>query len=104
MVGVGSWGCKVDTMFFEGEIKFDVIDNNGEYDFKLYVNNVMPEFTVKSLTEENGDTLHGVGTASVLPNKDIEVILTFNGDSFSGVVKVPFLGKIKLKNGYRISE
>lgn len=104
MIGLGKWGCKVDTMFFEGEVKFEVIDNNGEYDFKLYVNDSTPDFEVKSVTEENGDTIHGIGTTAFLPGKDIEVILTFEGDSFTGVVKVPFLGKIKLKNGYRIQE
>lgn len=104
MIGVGSWKCRVDTMFFEGEVKFDIIDNNGEYDIKLYVNDVMPEFTVKSLAEENGDTIHGIGTAAVMPGKELEVFLTFNGDKFTGYVKVPFLGKIKLKDGCRIQE
>lgn len=101
MIGIGSWTCRIDTMFYEGDADFVIADNGGEYDISLSVGGVSPEFTVKSLTEENGDTLHGIGTAAVMPNKDLEVILTFNGDKFTGVVKVPFLGKIKLKDGKR---
>ena len=33
MIGLGKWGCHVDTMFFSGDVELTVKDNNGEYDF-----------------------------------------------------------------------
>ena len=30
MIGIGNWGCHVDTMFFKGDVKFTITDNGGE--------------------------------------------------------------------------
>mgnify|MGYP000087339048 CR=1 FL=1 len=27
MIGIGNWGCHVDTMFFKGDVKFTITDN-----------------------------------------------------------------------------
>ena len=35
MIGLGKWACNVNTMFFSGEVKIKVFDNNGEYGFEL---------------------------------------------------------------------
>lgn len=64
----------------------------------------IPEFQIKEIKEENDDTLHAIANVEMLPGKDIDVALTFAGDTFNGVIKVPFLGKIKLNNGYRLAE
>ena len=34
--------------------------------------------------------------------KDAELDIDFDDDSFTGILKIPFIGKIKLKNGHRV--
>ena len=34
--------------------------------------------------------------------KDAELDIDFDDDSFTGILKIPFIGKIRLKNGHRI--
>lgn len=104
MIGIGTWKCHVDTMMFAGDIKFRVADNGGQYEPSVLMDGPVPAYTIKSITEENGDTLHIVANVEMLKNRDIEITVTFNGDTCTGFVKVPFLGKIKLENGVRIEE
>ena len=40
---------------------------------------------------------------SMLPGKDIVLNATFDGDTFEGVLKIPFVGKVKLKDGRRLA-
>lgn len=103
MIGIGTWACKVDTMFFKGEVKFKIYDDNGKYGFDMVIDGPVPKFEIKNVTESNGNTLSAIGTVEMLPGKEIEGTLTFNGDKFEGVLKVPFLGKIKLKDGWKVA-
>ena len=102
MIGLGKWGCHVDTMFFKGDVEITISDNNGQYALELFLPDIdIPEYTVKSV-DEDGNTLHAVVNVSML-GKDVDVTVTFEADSFSGIIKIPFLGKIKLKDGFRIA-
>lgn len=101
MIGLGKWVCHVDTMFFRGDAHLHLFDNNGEYGFELSLPDMsIPEIVIKDVTE-NGNTLNAVANVDLLPGKDIDVTLTFDGDTFEGLLKVPFIGKIKLKDGKR---
>lgn len=102
MIGLGKWVCHVDTMFFRGDAHIRLFDNNGEYGFELSLPDMdIPEVVVKDV-KEDGNTLTATANIDLLPGKDIDVTLTFDGDSFEGVLKVPFIGKIKLKDGKRV--
>lgn len=104
MIGLGKWACNVNTMFFSGEAKINVFDDNGKYGFELDVPGVtVPDITVKELKEE-GNTINAITQTSLLPGKDIELTITFDGDEFDGFIKIPFLGKVKFKDGHRIAE
>lgn len=104
MLGLGKWSCKVNTMFFSGEVKFIVFDDNGKYGFELDMPGIqIPDITVKSI-EEDDDTIDAVVQTSLLPGKDIELHACFDEDDFDGFIKVPFIGKIKFKDGHRITE
>lgn len=104
MIGLGKWACNVNTMFFSGEAKIRVFDNNGSYGFELEVPGVsVPDITVKNI-EEDDDTIKAVVQTSLLPDKDIDLFVAFDGDEFDGYVKIPFLGKVKFKDGHRIAE
>ncbi len=103
MIGLGTWACNVNTMFFSGEAKIKIFDNNGSYGFELEVPGVaVPDITVKSI-EEDDDTITAVVQTSLLPEKDIDITVTFDGDEFDGFVKIPFLGKVKFKDGHRVA-
>jgi superfamily I DNA/RNA helicase len=52
--------------------------------------------------EEDDDTITATVETSVLPGKDITLVVTIDGDEFDGYIKVPMFGKVKLKNGRRI--
>ncbi|MBQ8015006.1 MAG: hypothetical protein IJ264_02345 [Clostridia bacterium] len=104
MIGLGKWACNVNTMFFSGEVKINVFDNNGTYGFELDIPGIqIPDIDIKKI-EEDDDTINAVVQTSLLPGKDIELSITFDGDEFDGFLKIPFLGKVKFKDGHRITE
>ena len=102
MIGLGKWVCSVDSMFYRGEVFFTISDNNGEYAFEGSIPDMeTPDIDFISVTED-GNTLSAVARTDLLPGKDIEASLTFETDDpFTGLVKIPFIGKIKLKDGKR---
>lgn len=103
MIGLGTWACNVNTMFFSGEAKIKIFDNNGSYGFEVDVPGItVPDIDVKSV-EEDDDTVTAVVQISLLPGKDIELTVTFDGDEFDGFAKIPFLGKVKFKDGHRVA-
>jgi len=104
MIGLGKWACTVNTMFFSGEVKLKVFDNNGSYGFEIDLPGVdVPDIEIKEV-DEDGDTINAVVGTSLLPGKDINLTVTFDGDDFDGFVKIPFIGKVKFKDGHRIEE
>lgn len=103
MIGLGKWACNVNTMFFSGEVKINVFDDNGKYGFELDIPGVtVPDIDVKKL-EEDGNTINVVAQTSLLPGKDVEMTVSFDGDEFDGFLKIPFLGKVKFKDGHRVA-
>ncbi len=101
MIGLGKWACTVDSMFFRGEVKLEIVEKDGSYDFELDLPGIdMPSYTIKSV-EEDGNTIKAVVCVDTL-GKDAELTVDFDGDTFTGILKVPFIGKIKLKDGHRI--
>ncbi|MBQ2903477.1 MAG: hypothetical protein IJE48_03685 [Clostridia bacterium] len=104
MIGLGKWACNVNTMFFSGEVKLNVFDNNGEYGFEVDIPGIqIPDIEIKSV-EEDDDTVNAVVQTSLLPGKDIDLCVTFDGDEFDGFLKIPFIGKVKFKDGHRVEE
>ena len=102
MIGIGKWACSVNTMFFSGDVEFDIFDNNGEYGFNIDIPGVkIPDIRVKEV-EEDDDSITATVETSLLEGKDITLFVTIDGDTFDGYLKVPFFGKVKLKNGRKI--
>lgn len=99
MIGLGKWSVCVDTMFFSGEAFFTIKDNNGEYGWELDVPGVdVPEIEIHDI-KEDGNTLTATANVDLLPGKDIDITATFEENTFEGLIKIPFIGKIKLKDG-----
>lgn len=104
MIGLGTWTGKVHTMFFSGSVTFTIGEKNGAYDFSMNLPEgatKLPEFSFREIKEE-GDSLLAVAEVSLLPGKTIDIKLTFTGDQMNGYLKIPFLGKIDLKNFSRV--
>ena len=51
---------------------------------------------------DSGGTLDAKATVAILPGKEIDIHLTFDEDGCNGYLKIPFVGKIKIKNAVRI--
>ena len=103
MIGLGKWACSVDSMFFSGDVALTVVDKNGEYDFVIDLPGIdIPEYVIKSV-EEDGNTIKAVVNVPMI-GKDADLNVTFDGDTFTGFLKIPFLGKVKFKNGHRVTE
>ena len=104
MIGLGKWGGRVDTIFFKGDVVIIISDKDGEYDFGIELdaaNIDIPDFRFYDITEE-GNVLKGKGEVSLLPGKVIDAELTFEGDTMSGFLKIPYVGKIKIKDGKKV--
>ena len=52
--------------------------------------------------EADDDTLDAKATVAILPGKEIDVHLTIDDDGCNGYLKIPFVGKIKIKDAVRI--
>jgi len=103
MLGLGKWKFKLDTMFYRGDAFLTVGEKDGEYDIGIeLVDMNLPEFSYEGLQVE-GDTVTGIAHTDLLRGKDIPFTITFEGDTANGFLKVPFMGKIKLKDGERIA-
>ena len=103
MIGLGKWGCDVNSLFYSGKVVIDITDNNGVYHFDLSLTDFdVPEYEVVDVIEDGKDTLKIIVFVPML-GREIEMTVTFTADSFSGVAKIPLLGKVRFKDGYRIS-
>lgn len=104
MIGIGKYKAHINNMFYKGEVIFELKWVNDSYDFDVEIDSVdfdMPEITIKSV-EEDGNTLNAVAEASLLPGKDCDVSLTFEDNKCNGYLKIPFVGKIKIKDAEKI--
>ena len=80
MTGLGKWICSVNTIFFSGDVKFEIFDNDGEYGFRIEIPDIKaPEIIVKDV-EEDDDTITVTAETSLLPGKDVVLFLEFDED------------------------
>ena len=104
MIGLGKWQTSIDNMFFKGDVVFTITGENGAYDVALELPNSdidIPDITVYDAAED-GDTLTAKAEVSLLPGKAIDISLTFTDDVCNGFLKIPFIGKIKIKDAKKV--
>ncbi|MCR4616285.1 MAG: hypothetical protein K5756_09085 [Clostridiales bacterium] len=105
MLGLGTWIFDLDTMVYSGEGLVTISDDNGSYKFVAQTPDKQKTYNIAVRSaSENGNTLDVIFGVSQLAGKDINASITFDGDTAEGFVKIPFIGKIKLKNGRRAAE
>ena len=90
-------------MFFKGEAVFEIDFKNNNYELEIEIDDADFDMDV-TITEfeEDDDTLDAKATVAILPGKEIDVHLTFDDDGCNGYLKIPFVGKIKIKDAVRI--
>lgn len=103
MIGLGKWSGEIDTSLLRGNATVEIIDNNGDYDFSVSVPSLkkLPNFRVFDIKEE-GNRLSGKAEIDLMGKMIVDVCVEINGDTFTGYIKVPFMGKIEIKNGKKI--
>lgn len=104
MIGLGKWMGEIETSLISGSAIVEISDNNGEYAFSVETNSMktIPNFTVYDIVEK-GNTLSGKADIEFMGKVTVEVFVEFISDiAFVGYIKVPFLGKIEIKNGKKI--
>jgi len=104
MIGLGKWEYSVNTVYFTGTVVLGISDDGGKHKIEVLqveTEDDAPEFVFHDITEE-GNSLIGKGEISLLPGSMLDLSLTFEGDVMTGFLKVPYVGKIKIKDGKKV--
>jgi len=102
MLGLGTWEFRVDTMFYRGRVMLMVGEKDGGYDIGIDIPGMdVPDFSINSIAAE-GNTITGTAQTDLLKGKDIPFSVTIDGDTAEGFLKVPFMGKLTMKDGKKI--
>jgi len=104
MIGLGKWVYSVNTVFLNGDVTLGIFDDNGDYKIEVLQiesDSDIPEFRFYDVVED-GNTLTAKGEVSLLPGSALDLFLEFTDDTMNGFLKVPYVGKIKVKDAKRI--
>ena len=104
MIGLGRWTGTIETSMISGNAVVEITDNNGEYAFSVETDSIktIPNFTVYDIVE-SGNTLSGKADIEIMGKVSVQIFVEFTSDTtFKGYIKVPFFGKIEIKNGKKI--
>ena len=105
-IGIGSWAGKISVRIARGEVKFTIgEDENGDYKIDVALPGALKTAKIEfmNLVEEpDGKTISGEGKISVLPGRKLTGAFTFEEDTFTGELKAPVVGKIRITDGHRI--
>ncbi len=104
MIGLGKWKTDIDTMIFTGTAVLGIGEKDGKYTMELELpgsDDFVPHLTVIK-AEEDDNTLTAEVEADILKGKPIEMSLTFNETEANGYIKIPLVGKIKLRHAEKV--
>ena len=105
-IGIGSWAGKISVRLARGEVKFTISEApDGGYKIDVTLPGALRTAKINFMDikeEEDGKTLSGYGTISVLPGRKLEGAFTFEEDTFTGEIKAPVVGKIRITEGHRV--
>lgn len=98
--------AKINNMFFKGDAVFGITYDGEKYGMDIDLEGADFEMPVEIIeaqveyAEEN--TLFAKATTPILPEKVFDITLTFEDDKCNGFLKIPFVGKIKIKDAVRV--
>ena len=106
-IGIGTWAGKLNVRLARGEVKFTIgEDEKGDYKIDVTLPGALKSAKIdffNLVEEEDGKTISGEGTISVLPGRKLTGAFTFEEDTFVGEIKAPVIGKIKITEGHKIA-
>ncbi len=95
--------AKINNMFYKGDAVFGIICNDGKYGMEIDLEGAEFDMPVEIIEAEVVDTTFiAKATTSLLPEKNIDITLTFEDDKCNGFLKIPFIGKIKIKDAVKV--
>ena len=95
--------AKINNMFFKGDAVFGMTCVDGKYGMEIDLEGAEFDMPVEITEAEIVDnTIIAKATTSLLPEKIIDITLTFEDDTCNGFLKIPFIGKIKIKDAIKI--
>jgi len=102
MIGLGKWEINVNTRFYSGDVLLVIAEKDGAYDiYAEFPGGKRPDFQFSGLRAQ-GNTITGVARHSLLQGSQIPLRLTFEDDTVSGSLDVPFLGMIEFSKGGKV--
>lgn len=104
MLGLGKYKVNIDHMFYTGVAVFEIKNDEGNYEIDIELENndfEMPDIELKDVIVEV-DTIIAKAEIDEFPGKAVDVNLTFTDDKCNGFLKIPFVGKIKIKDAVKI--
>ena len=106
-IGIGTWVGKLNVRLARGEVKFTISEaENGDYKIDVSLPGALKSAKINFMNlkeEEDGKTISGEGTISVLPGRKLTGAFTFEEDTFVGEIKAPVVGKIKITEGKKVA-
>lgn len=99
---LGQWECEINHALYKGKAYAD-ISKGDPYQISLSVNS--PYFPKVQFFDikENGNELNLTAKIDLIP-LHIKTHITVEGDRFHGVIHIPFIGEIQMKDGKRIAK
>ena len=95
--------AKINNMFFKGDAVFCVTCNDGKYGMEIDLEGAEFEMPVEIIESEVVDnTFIAKATTELLEGKAFDINLTFEDDKCNGFLKIPFVGKVKIKDAVKI--
>lgn len=95
--------AKINNMFFKGDAVFGITYSDEKYGMEIDLEGADFDMPVEIIEAEVEDTtLIAKATTSLLPEKTIDLTLTFEDDKCNGFLKIPFIGKIKIKDAIKV--
>lgn len=95
--------AKINNMFFKGDAVFGITRTDGKYGMEIDLDGADYDIPVE-ITEviEDGDMFIANATTSLLPGRTVDITLSFENGKCNGFLKIPFIGKVKIKDAVKI--
>lgn len=105
MTGLGTWSCRISTPLVKDRVYFTLADCGGKYKVSLRIkSHYFDDIPVISAQEQGGTLQLRLSGEIYKPGACADAELNFEGDTFTGSIVLPLLGRLRLLDGKREDE